>query len=240
MNILHARLPRYTNEEHFQFQSDFKALVEQYTPETLNIDAAWAIYQPAYDKEEGTLDTIRKSTFTGDIAGADRNRDSLNSGFENTIKGALNHFDPAKKEAAEHIQVALDHYGNINRKSYDEETAAIYSLVDDLNGKYADDVATLGLQEWVTALKAANDEFVALMQERYSEEAGKPQYNMKTARTEVDAAYRSITERIDALIIVNGEEAYAGFVNDLNERIERYNNAVARREGRNKKDGEEE
>jgi hypothetical protein len=62
---------------------------------------------------------------------------------------------------------------------------------------------------------------------------------MKTAREEVDDAYRAITERIGALIIVNGEEAYAGFVNDLNERIERYNNAVSRRYGRNEKEDEQ-
>lgn len=76
------------------------------------------------------------------------------------------------------------------------------------------------------------------MQERYSEEAGKPQYNMKTARTEIDAIYRTITQRIDALIIVNGPEAYTDFVNGLNERIERYNNTLARREGRNQKEDE--
>ena len=42
-------------------------------------------------------------------------------------------------------------------------------------------------------------------------------------------------KRIDALMIVNGEEPYTGFIAGLNERIERYNNAVARREGRNAK-----
>ena len=78
--------------------------------------------------------------------------------------------------------------------------------------------------------------FVALMQERYSEEAGKPQYNMKTARQETDKAYRTITERIDALMIVNGEEAYAGFVNELNQRVEKYNKLLAQREGRNAKE----
>jgi hypothetical protein len=59
---------------------------------------------------------------------------------------------------------------------------------------------------------------------------------MKIARAEVDDACRAITERIEALIIVNGEEAYAPFVKDLNQRVERYNNTVARRKGQKDKD----
>lgn len=212
--------------------------MEKYTPETLNIEAAWAVYLNAYNKEAGALDVIRKSTVTEAIAEADQRRDDLNSGLAHTVKGATSHFDAAKKKAAERLQVALDHYGNINRKSYDEETAAINSLIDDLNKQYAADIATLGLEKWITELQSANNAFVALMQERYSEEAVKPQYNMKTARQETDNAYRTITEHIDALIIVNGEEAYAGFVNELNQRVEKYNTTLAQREGRNAKEEE--
>lgn len=123
--------------------------MEQHTPQTLNIEAAWAIYVPAYEKETGALDIIRKSSLTDRIAAADNGRDSLNSGLDDTVKGALNHFNKAKKEAAHRLQVTLDHYGNINRKSYDEETAAINSLVADLNGQYATNVATLKLEDWV-------------------------------------------------------------------------------------------
>ncbi|GKT34449.1 hypothetical protein ADUPG1_002818, partial [Aduncisulcus paluster] len=80
---------------------------------------------------------------------------------------------------------------------------------------------------------------VALMQKRYSEDAEKPQYNMKTARLETDKTYRAITERIDALIIVNGDDAYAGFVNELNLRVEKYNRILSQREGRNAKSNNE-
>jgi hypothetical protein len=239
MNILHAKLPRFTNEEHFQFQTEFKGLVEKYTPETLNIDAAWAVYVPAYNKEDGTLNVIRKNPLTSDISEADDWRDSLGTGLIYTVRGATYHYAPAKREAAGRVQIVVENYGNINRKSYDEQTAAINSMVKDLQTDYADDIATLGLEKWVTELAAANKNFEDLMQKRYETEAEKPQYTMKTAREEVDEAYRAITERIGALIIVNGEEAYAGFVNDLNERIERFNNAVSRRYGRNEKEDEQ-
>ena len=74
-------------------------------------------------------------------------------------------------------------------------------------------MATLGIGDWITGLKSANDNFAALIQERYSEEAGKTHLAMKEVRIQVDEAYRTITERIGALMIVNGEETYAVFFN---------------------------
>jgi thiamine pyrophosphate-dependent acetolactate synthase large subunit-like protein len=194
---------------------------------------------PAYNKEDGTLNVIRKNPLTADISEADDWRDSLGTGLIYTVRGTTYHFAPARREAAKRVLVVVENYGNINRKSYDEQTAAINSMVKDLQTDYADDIAALGLEKWVTELAAANKAFEELMQKRYEAEAGKPQYTMKTAREEVDDAYRAITERIGALIIVNGEKPYAGFVNDLNERIERYNNAVSRRYGRNEKEDEQ-
>lgn len=238
MQTLKANLGNYRNEEHFQFQTEFKDLVLHYTPETLNIEAAWAVFLPLYNKESAVLDLLQKSSLTVRIADADHYRDRIDSGLFDTVKGATNHFNPAVKEAADRIQVILDRFGNINRKSYDEQTAAINSLITDLNNGYADDVATLGIGDWLAELQAANNAFVELMKERYSEEADKPDYNMKTARAETDPAYRTIINRINALIIVNGEETYKGFVKDLNQRIDKYNLILAQREGRNAKKGE--
>lgn len=242
MKILILRSSKLRNDEHFQFQTEFKELVEKYTPGTLNIEAAWAVFQPLYVNEGEALNVIRKSSVTDELADADQYRDSLYRGLNDTVKGATNHYDAAVKEAAIRVQILLDHFGNINIKSYDEQTAAITSLVNDLNNDYADDIATLGITGWVTELQNANNNFETLMKERYSEEAGKTHLSMKEVREQIDAAYRAITERIGALIIVNGEETYAGFVKDLNQRVEKYNKMLAKREGRNskKESGEEE
>jgi hypothetical protein len=129
----------------------------------------------------------------------------------------------------------FDHYGNVTKKNYDEETAAINSLITDLNSTYSTDVATLGIAGWLTELKANNDAFDALMKSRYTEEATKTQLRMKQVRKEVDKAYDTIVNRINALIIVNGLRPYAAFVNELNERVDKYNLIIAQREGRNAK-----
>lgn len=129
----------------------------------------------------------------------------------------------------------FDHYGDITKKSHAEETAAINSFITDLNNDHAADVATLGIADWLTELKANNDAFDALMKSRYTEEANKAQLRMKQVRVEVDKAYKTIVDRINALIIVNGTMPYKAFVNELNERIGNYNLIIAQREGRNSK-----
>jgi len=45
---------------------------------------------------------------------------------------------------------------------------------------------------------------------------------IKAAREEVDAAYDTIVERINAFVIVEGEEAYAAFIRTLNTVIAKY------------------
>ena len=57
---------------------------------------------------------------------------------------------------------------------------------------------------------------------------------MKEVRLEVDAAYRTIVSRINALIIVTGEAPYAEFVKELNARIGRAQDAASRKGGKDK------
>ncbi len=235
MKILNLKSEKLRNEEHYQFQTEFKALVERFTPATLGIEEAFAAYLPLYANETEALDIITKSAVTDEIANADHLRDSNYRGLCDTVKGASNHFSDKKREAANRIQIVIDHFGNINAKTYDEQTAAIKSLIADLNGQYAADVETLRLDEWLTELQANNNAFEALMNERYSDDAGKTQLRMKEVRKEVDTAYRTITTRIDALVVVNGLETYAPFIKELNIRVEKFNNTLAQRKGRNAK-----
>jgi hypothetical protein len=74
--------------------------------------------------------------------------------------------------------------------------------------------------------------FDTLKKARYTQEAEKTQLRMKNVRLLVDGAYRTIVDRVDALVIVNGLDSYESFINELNERIEAYNLMLAQRQGR--------
>lgn len=229
------RIENLRNEEWFQFYTEFKGVVEQYTPQTLEIEKLFTDFLTLYANADEALEIIRKSATTEQIAEADNVRDSVFRGFSDAVKSAGNHFDNSKREAAKRLKIIFDQFGNIARKPYDEETASIYNFLQEINAKSAD-VTSLGLSDWVTQLDAENKAFEALMKNRYDENASKTALRMKDVRIETDRCYRDILDRIDALILINGEEKYAPFVKDMAVRVDRFENLLAQRKGRAKKD----
>ena len=65
----------------------------------------------------------------------------------------------------------------------------------------------------------------------YEEEAAKSELKVKATRAEVDKVVRQIIERIEALIVIEGEANYIEFVRRLNLIFERYANTLAQRQG---------
>jgi hypothetical protein len=224
------------NEEHVQFGTDFVTLVQTNGPDKLTIGPFYNVYSPLFDNEQTAFKKILKSPFTEDLVQADSKRDFTFRGISDDVTSKLRHFDPNQQAAAKRLKVVFDTYGNLSRKALDKETAGITKLIAELRANYAEEIATLGLADWIARLEAENNTFSGLALSRYSEEESKTQLNMKEVRTQVDDAYRKIVKRINALIEINGEEAHAGFVLALNLRIQHYNNLIARRQGHNGSD----
>jgi len=227
------------NEEHFQFHRELKELVELSGAQPLNVESDFDSYKTILQQEEEALNLVRKSATTGEIEQADKERDTLVRGMVDTVKSQLKHFNAEKQAAAERFKIVLDQYGDIPNKPYDDETAAIHKLVLESKTTYANDVSTLGLTEWMAAIEAKNNAFQELKKDRNTEESQKTLLRMKTVRLEVDAAYKKIVKRINALITINGLTVYETFVRELNSRIDKANNTLAQRRGRNKKNGSE-
>jgi len=232
METVRINLSNLRNEEHFQYQSEFKALVVEFGAETIGIDAAFDIYLPLYAREEVALDVIRKSAATKLIDNADKERDKLFRGFADAVKSAQNHFNAEKRSAGKRIGILLRQYGNIARKSYEQATATITLLVDKVRTDYPADITTLELAGWIAEIDAKNKEFSALMMSRNKESAAKTDIRMKPARKEVDASFRALADRLDALMILNQPASCEPFVRELNACSDRFKTALAQRKGR--------
>jgi hypothetical protein len=223
------------NDEHFQFQTEFKDLITSATPAALKIAPQFDAYLLLYTQEDESLKKIMKSAFTEEIESADRQRDLTFRGMVDANRAALNHFRADVKTAARYLQVVFDTYGNLARKPLNEETSAIYNLLQELNGTYAEEVTATGIADWAKELEANNKAFEALMKNRYDESAQRTDLVLKEVRTQIDTACRTITERIDALALIEGGEVYDGFIRRLNVVVEKYNNVIASRAGRSRK-----
>jgi hypothetical protein len=229
MKITRIRLDRLHNEEWFNLFTEFKKFVEKITPEALNIEELFIVFLSFFQSADDTLEQIRKSDYTPEIVKQDGLRDSTFRGLNDTVRAGLRHFDPAKRAAAEKLVTLFDHYGDLAGKPYNEETSAIYNLLQALRGPYADAAATLELSGWIDELERNNTDFEKNVLERNSEYAGKTDLKMLEIRRQTGRCYLNIVERIEALCLINGDEAFAPFIKTLNANIERYKISINRR-----------
>ena len=233
MEISSIKLSRLRNNEHAEFHTEVDKLIADITPDQLGVTNLYAPYKSALANEYEALNFIRKSAITKELEEADQPRDTLFRGLYNTVKGASNHFNADFRKAAAKVLVVLDNVGNVARLPLNEETITIRRIIAELNNNLAAEVATLNLGEWLTQLGKSNDAFDTLMRSRYTEDASKTELRMKPMRMETDDAFGKIIKRINALIEINGETNYTGFVSEINQRIDKYNHLVARHKGGN-------
>jgi hypothetical protein len=157
------------NEAHYQF---FAAVI------ALAVKFPWIVEKPGdlsgllqrlFAKEDEVVDFIRKSDYSAKIA-----------------------------DAAPSLKNLMKTYGNIIRKSYDEEPAAMTGLLQELEGAYAAKVVLIGgLSEWITEIRAASETVAELPALRNTEKAGKPHERMTNVRRETDSACRDTVAEKD-------------------------------------------
>ena len=182
--------------------------------------ASWNVPMPSSKQQEGLK--IQKSAITAQIQDADRARDEIYLGMVETSNAALKHFGEEVRGAAARLKILFDTYGDVNRKPLNEQTSAVYNILQELKGKYAPDTALVGISSWVSELEARNNAFADLMRERFDETASRTDIVLKESRAEVDNAYFAIRERVNALAIVEGLSVYESFIRTFNAVIAKY------------------
>jgi hypothetical protein len=222
MKIENIRTVHLRNDEHFQLHTEFRDLVMAHGAEALKVKPQFQAYLRLYDREDEALKKIVKSEFTAKIHEADKARDDIYIGMAEMNTAAHRHFNPEVREAAARLQIVFDTYGKVAKKSLDEETSAIYNILQELEGKYAPDASAVGISQWVAELKARNNAFEALVKERDSEEASKTNVIMKEARKAADVAFKQLCDIINVYMVLEGEANYEAFARTLNEVIGRY------------------
>ena len=234
LKIKDSPLSRFQNDEHYNFHTDVNGLIIYFTAASLLIVAEYAAYSPLLEDEGDALNFVRKSSYSQALSESDKVRDNTIYGMDDAIKSGLKHFDAAIRAASSRLKILRDASGDIARKAYNKETADIIKLLADLKGPYAADVVTAKIGDWATELERNNNDFVDLQKTRYDETGEKTFLRMKEVRIDVDKSYRTMVDKINALIIVNGEAPYIDFVNKLNLRIDAYINNLAIYKGRMK------
>ena len=134
---------------------------------------------------------------------------------------AAYHPDPDVRSVWQSILAILDKYGNPANLPQTEESGVIYNALQDLRALDADSRQVADADVWIDALGNAEELYLSAVQTRTAEEAARTNGIVKQTRTAAEASYRALVALVNALIGVNGIEAYETFVSHLNVLIDR-------------------
>jgi len=234
MKVQSIRFEKMRNDEHFQFHTEFIELVNRSCASNLKVEALFEAYLQFYRRVDEALKKINKSALTEEIQKADKRRDKAFRGLLKQHSAGLIHFQPEVQQAAKKLSILFNTYGNLARKPLNEQTSAVYNLMQELRGAYAETVNTAGLRAWVDELETANLAFIELYRERQDETAQKPDFILSQERKNLDTAYRQLVQCLSALFIMEGKQLHAEFIRLLNTLVAKHKTLFAQRVGKAK------
>ncbi len=223
------------NAEHFQFHSDVLKLVSETTPSALKSEEQCAAYAAVFASEGEIMRRIAESAITKQVGMGDIARDRIFRGLMALHKANLNHFDDKVRAAAARVDPVFRNFSDMAGKALAMQCAETHSMIKELKERHADDCIVLGLGQWLNELDMQNRAVQELMHNRYEETAAQSKLVLREVRLQVDAAYKTLTKRVDALQLIEGEAEgapYADFIATLNAIVDRAALIIAQRRGR--------
>ena len=161
----------------------------------------------AVNNEEAGFKPERGFFDTKKILATDATRDSVYLLYRQIVRAFAEYApDEERKEAGELLNFAFNEAGdNVQRLSYDAETAILIDLVEKFRTeKYAAALATLGLESAPDEIEAANEEFQTIYRQRMRTEREKTiATDMKLLRAATDDAFDNLAKAVNALFAVN-------------------------------------
>jgi len=220
------------NKEYYQYHSEFIHLVELYGADTIKIEPQFETYIPLFYNVDTAMMKIMKSEYTSNIHTVDKHRDKIFRGLVEKCRASEKHFREEVIQAAHRLKILLDKYGNLAKLPYNEQTSGINNILQELKGRFVNDIRIIGIEEWVVELEESNNAFIELYRQRFNETTEKTDIVLRKARIALDKAFRIIIERINALVIVEGVEQWKDFIKSLNTVTDKYTLILKQREGK--------
>ena len=214
------------NAVHFMFVSNMVDRAEKDAAVAEKCKAQVAALRAAVTAEDENLQISAKSLTTDKIADADRLRDQLYAGYKKAVAGYVNFPAESMADAAKVLNQHVKDYKIDPKAQLDKETGLLVNFIQDLEGKYKPQVDALSLTAFVEKLKAANEEVREFTGQRTDERAAKTAGALKEARSASDEAYKLLTMHVNAHALIEGEAAYAAFIDYANTEIDHFKQEV--------------
>ncbi len=219
-------LGNMNNAAHFMFVANMADRAEKDTAVAEKCAAQVKTLRDAVQAEDENLQISAKSLTTDKIADADRLRDQLYAGYKKAVAGYAGFPVENMADAAKILNQHIKDYKIDVQGQLDKETGLLVNFVQDLEGKYREQVDALALGAFVEKLKAANEEVRSLTGQRTDERSAKSAGALKAARTASDEAYKTLVMHVNAHALLEGDADYAAFIGYANTEIDHFKKDV--------------
>ena len=227
MKEIQSFVPSHMNNgAHFTFVSNMAERAEQDAAVSEKCKVQVTALRAAIAAEDENLQISAKSLTTDKIAEADRLRDQLYVGYKKAVGGYANFPVESMAEAAKVLNQHIKDYKIDVQAQLDKETGLLVNFIQDLEGKFTEQVKALSLTAFVEKLKTANENVRLLTGQRTDERSAKTAGALKAARTASDEAYKMLVLHVNAHALLEGEDAYSSFIDYANTEIAHFKQEV--------------
>lgn len=196
-------------------------------------------FKSAVNAFDNVLKDSATTPSTAIAADADADRDNAWRAANNYLKGMAAYPAEEVRKTAIEVKTLFDKYGDPTALPQTEESGILHNLLQDLKAIDISKLSSIAFKAWLDNLESCEIAFLAAVSQRTEEEAARQVGIVKEKRQAADNAYRSLVELVNALAVVNGDEAYATFVDRVNVIINKQKTVLKTRTTNAKKKGED-
>ena len=219
----------YSNSHHLQFMFNVYALVKAGDKLKLHLtDELLKSWGDCIDMETELNKVANATLHAEQMAALDRQRDTLLTNLFGVIRVQQKSPVQAVAESARKLNKALAVYLGIQGKAADAETAEVRGLLKDLE-RFSGEMTALSLAPVMAELKAVNEKFQTIYNERQVKAVDEKLPALKEVRAMTDAVFGVVCRYIEASYLLAATEddraPIERLVDQINQEIDHFKTA---------------
>ena len=209
----------YSNSHHLQFMFNVYALVKAGDKQKLHLtDELLKSWGDCIDMETELNKVANATLHAEQMAALDRQRDTLLTNLFGVIRVQQKSPVQAVAESARKLNKALAVYLGIQSKAADAETAEVRGLLKDLE-RFSGEMTALSLAPVMAELKAVNEKFQTIYNERQVKAVDEKLPALKEVRAMTDAVFGVVCRYIEASYLLAATEDDRALIERLVDQI---------------------
>ena len=238
MKISTINIARLRVQEDFGFQelvkneTDQLPLLESASGYTAGLKTDVENHGKAFGEFDTALKAASSVPSAAEVSNLDRQRDDSCTKLYTFVRGVSGHPDKEKAKVGAEAVAVFKKYGggSIVDQPQNQESGTLRNLIQDFRAMDVSKLTQTGIKDFVDDLEQKQTAYLAAVKKRAKEERSELTGVIKQKRKACDEAYLKLIETVNALVVVNGDAPYRGFVESVTSHINHQKSTLANRQ----------